>query len=305
MRASILLTGFALLVTGNCIAQTETKPPQYSAPNIDISVVSGLRSQTKHFANVAPLLRRLQADGWFAIRASMPTMKEADACRDVHFSGETKCRDALQKHVATVSSIAPPSVVLVFTSARNQLANLDCLGAGRYRISGQQSMLADYRLALSEGDKAEAERAKIATCLLSASRELSTELNRQQVSVACAPRSLEGEWRAKDGLVIRFEGPFNDPFNKSGEGKAVIVRPGHETSVQGDVLYSKIRRMADCNFLVTRHLWLDLRLHAAPPHIVGLVLDRAAGTLSDKYKGNHDTLFTRLSGPLPIKEHNE
>lgn len=38
MRASILRIGFAMLVTGNYIAQTETKSPQYSAPSVDISV---------------------------------------------------------------------------------------------------------------------------------------------------------------------------------------------------------------------------------------------------------------------------
>lgn len=295
MRAITILFATVCFAVSAPTAQAET-----TSPKMAISVFTGPRTSQAQLGDAHKLLQRLQADGWFVMARVTPTLNP-DACKSVHHNGETQCRDALQLHMGNVDVAAPPSVAFVFSAARNNLANLHCLGAGRYRISARQSMLTDYRLALTEGEAAETERAKIASCLLSASRELSTESNQQKDIVACAPGSLEGEWIAHDGLVIRFEGPFTDAFSERGEGKAIVVRPGQKTGEQGNVLYTKIRRMANCTFLATRHLWLDLKLHALPPHIVELKLDRAAGTLIDGYQG--DTAYTRLAGPLPVKQN--
>ena len=303
MRAITILITAVCLASSACGAKAVVKPSQelVAAPKLTVTVYGGPRTTVPQLAHAKSLLHRLEADGWFTLAPETPAV-DAKACNGVHHQGEGDCRDALRKQADTAKPASVPNVAFVFTAARNQLANLHCLGAGQYRISDRQSMLADYRLALTEGEKAETERAKIASCLLSASRELATESTAN--TVACSPYSLEGEWRADDGLVIRFEGPFKDPFSKVGEGKAVIVRPGYKTSAQGDVLYTEIRRMADCNFLVTRHLWLDLKLHAQPPHIVELKLDRSAGTLSDEYQSNN-SVFTRLAGPLPIRGTHE
>lgn len=303
------MRAITILITAVCLASSafdakavvKPSPELVAVPELSVTVYGGQRTTVPQLAHAKSLLHRLEADGWFTLAPETPVM-DAKACNGVHHQGEGDCRDALRKQADTAKPASVPNVAFVFTAARNQLANLHCLGAGQYRISHQQNMLADYRLALTEGEKAEAERAKIASCLLSASRELATESTAN--TVACSPYSLEGEWRAADGLVIRFEGPFKDPFNKVGEGKAVIVRPGHKTSAQGDVLYTEIRRMANCNFLVARHLWLDLKLHARPPHIVELKLDRSAGTLSDEYQSNN-SVFTRLAGPLPIRGTHE
>ena len=302
MRAITILITAVCLASSACGAKSVVKPSQelIAAPKLTVTVYGGQRTTVPQLAHAKSLLHRLEADGWFTLAPERPVM-DAKACNGAHHQGEGDCRDALRKQAEISKPASVPNVAFVFTAARNQLANLHCLGAGRYRISGQQSMLADYRLALSEGDKAESERAKIASCLLSASRELATESTAN--SVTCSPHSLEGEWRAADGLVIRFVGPFNDPFSAIGEGEAVILRLGQKSSGPGAVLYSKIRRVADCSFLVTRHLWLDLKLHAAPPHIVELKLDRKAGTLSDMYEGG--SVFTRLAGPLPTIETTE
>ena len=302
MRAITILVTVVCLAASACGAKSVVKKSQElaAAPKMTVTIYNDPRTTVQQLASAKNLLHRLEADGWFALAPEKPALN-VKACNGVHHQGESNCRDALRKQADPSKPASAPNVAFVFTAARNQLANLDCLGVGRYRISGQQSMLADYRLALSEGEKAEAERAKIASCLLSASRELATESTAN--TVACSPHLLEGEWRAADGLVIRFVGPFNDPFSAIGEGKAVIVRLGQKPSEPGAVLYSKIRRVADCSFLVTRHLWLDLKLHAAPPHIVELKLDRKAGTLSDMYQGGN--VFTRLAGPLPTREITE
>lgn len=297
-----------IFVTAICLAASacgakafvKTTPESAAVPKISITIHDGPRTTAQQLASAKKLLHRLEADGWFALAPETSAL-DAKVCNGVHHQGESSCRDALRKHLETSKPASAPSVAFVFTAARNKLVNLHCLGAGRYQISYQQNMLADYRLALSQGEKAEAERAKIASCLLSASRELAAESTPK--NVACSPHSLEGEWRATDGLVIRFVGPFNDPFSAIGEGKAVIVRLGHQPSELGSVLYSKIRRVADCSFLVTRHLWLNLKLHAAPPHIVELELDRKAGTLSDMYQDSN--VFTRLAGPLSTNETPE
>lgn len=300
MRAiTILVTAICLAASaGGAKAFANTPQELAAVPKLSITIHDGPRTTAQQLASAKKLLHRLEADGWFVLNPETSSLG-AKVCNGVHYQGESSCRDALRKQTETSKPASSPSVAFVFTAARNQLANLHCLGAGRYKISYQQNMLADYRLALSEGEKAEAERAKIASCLLSASRELAVESARN--NVACSPHLLEGEWRATDGLVIRFVGPFNDPFSTVGEGKAVIVRLGHQSSEQGTVFYSKIRRVADCSFLVTRHLWLDLKLHAAPPHIVELKLDREAGTLSDMYQGSN--VFTRLAGPLSTNEN--
>lgn len=107
-------------------------------------------------------------------------------------------------------------------------------------------------------------------------------------SVACVPSDLEGEWRAANGLAIRFSGPFAGPFDQGGSGEARVLVAGSQAAPPGSLLYSKIRRAADCQFLVSRHLWLDRRLHASPPHVVALKLDEAANTLSDDY--SHDDI---------------
>lgn len=292
----LVVASIVSVLSGPLLAATE------ATPEIAVSLVGGPRTNAGQIAMASDLLKRLERDGWFTL-APETSVLELDDCKSVHFTGQSKCREQLTSLQNAGAGVTPPRIAFVFTSARNQLANLDCLGAGRYPVSGMQSMLSDYRLALSENKGSERERAEIATCILAASRDNSekSKQGRQHPSnaFACPPHSLEGEWQTEDGIVIRFSGPFSDPFNKKGEGEAFIIRPGTKTSSQGKRLYRRIRRMADCNFLVERHYWLDNRLHAAQPHTVELQLDRAAGTLRDDYSGGQ-LVFKRLAGPLPI-----
>lgn len=237
-------------------------------PSIAVTIVLGPGGDQALQASAEALLQRLQEEGWFRL--------------------------------APASAAATP-VILGLSPARNRLANVDCRGGARYQEGDTQHLLANLPLAASEAPGAGRQRARVASCLLSASRELAHETTlaaKLRAGPTCAAQFLEGEWMTDAGLAIRFTGPFIDPFSQAGEGQAAVIRPGDRDAEGGEVLYTKLRRMADCKFLATRHLWLDRGLHASPPHVVLLGLSRVDGTLTDSYEGR-DTVYRRLAGSLP------